>query len=524
MSAKRRTMVATALAVLIAVDARGYKWDQRDAMIALADGRGADAHARVDAYLAEHPNDPEALYTLVAVQVASGATEDALATVARAVDAGLPISRFVVGPREWFRPLMEHPEFRALAEPRASSLLHGPMLGSVTDGSARIWVRTAREQTVSVEWRPLTSDESSSQTASAATSADRDYTARVDVQGLAANTTYAYSVSVDGEFAGGPWTFRTFPPTGQPSLFTVVFGGGGGYTPENERVWNTIASHGPSAFLLLGDNVYIDVPRHPAVQRAFYYRRQARPEFRNFTARSAIYAIWDDHDFITNDKWGGPEINEPAWKVPVWNVFRENWVNPGYGFGGERPGCWFTFWIGDVRVIMLDGRYYRTDPNAADPTMLGPEQKAWLFETLTASDAAFTVLASPVPWARGTKPGSKDTWDGYPQERAEILGFLSDQKVPGVVLLSADRHRSDVWTIPRDGDYTLYEFESSKLTNLHTHRPMQGAAFSYNEKCSFGMLDFDTTLDDPTVTYRIVSIDNEPIHRLALRRSQLQRQ
>ncbi|MEO2003003.1 MAG: alkaline phosphatase D family protein, partial [Candidatus Poribacteria bacterium] len=167
--------------------------------------------------------------------------------------------------------------------------------------------------------------------------------------------------------------------------------------------------------------------------------------------------------------------------------------------------------------------------SAAGVELVSDEARSYLgretrkFDTLTMSDATFTVLASPVPWAAGTKPGSKDTWDGYPRERAEILTFLSDRNIPGVVLLSADRHRSDVWKIPRDGDYTLFEFESSKLTNLHTHKPMQGAAFSYNEKCSFGMLDFDTTLDDPTVTYRIVSIDSEPIHRLTLRRSQLQR-
>ncbi|MEO2005238.1 MAG: PhoD-like phosphatase N-terminal domain-containing protein, partial [Candidatus Poribacteria bacterium] len=297
MSAKRWMMVATALAVIVVGDASGYKWDQRDAMIALAEGRVEEARAQVDAYLSEHPEDAEALYTLAAAQVASDAIEDALGTVARALEAGLPLSRFVAGPREWFRRLTEHPEFRALMKGHATPLLHGPMLGSVTEDSARVWVRTAREATVSVEWWALAAVEASSESASASTRVDMDYTARVDIQGLAPNTAYMYSVSVDGAFAAGPWTFRTFPPTDRPARFSVGFGGGGGYTPENERVWNTIASHSPSAFLLLGDNVYIDVPRHPTVQRAFYYRRQARPEFRNFTARSAIYAIWDDHDF-----------------------------------------------------------------------------------------------------------------------------------------------------------------------------------------------------------------------------------
>mgnify|MGYP006996900879 CR=1 FL=1 len=62
MSAKRWTIVATALAVIVVGDASGYKWDQRDAMIALAEGRVEDARARVDAYLSEHPDDAEALY------------------------------------------------------------------------------------------------------------------------------------------------------------------------------------------------------------------------------------------------------------------------------------------------------------------------------------------------------------------------------------------------------------------------------------------------------------------------------
>jgi len=45
--------------------------------------------------------------------------------------------------------------------------------------------------------------------------------------------------------------------------------------------------------------------------------------------------------------------------------------------------------------------------------------------------------------------------------------------------------------------------------------------FSYNAKQSFGLLDFDTTKPDPEVTYRIVSIDDEEIHRVTLKKSQL---
>ena len=48
-----------------------------------------------------------------------------------------------------------------------------------------------------------------------------------------------------------------------------------------------------------------------------------------------------------------------------------------------------------------------------------------------------------------------------------------------------------------------------------------GAIFSYNEPQSFGLVTFDTTLDDPQVTYEIVNIDGEKPHSLTVKRSEL---
>ena len=72
-----------------------------------------------------------------------------------------------------------------------------------------------------------------------------------------------------------------------------------------------------------------------------------------------MYSIWDDHDFGTNDCIPGPEIEVPTWKRSVWEIYKQNWVNPSYGGGSEQPGCWYDFHIGDVHFLMLDGRYYR---------------------------------------------------------------------------------------------------------------------------------------------------------------------
>ena len=231
--------------------------------------------------------------------------------------------------------------------------------------------------------------------------------------------------------------------------------------------------------------------------------------------------MWDDHDFTTNDSWGGPEIREPAWKIPVWRIYRENWNNPSYAGGESQPGCWFSFSIADVDFFMLDGRYYRTDPKIEHPSMLGPIQKEWLFNELKSSQGTFKVLASPVPWAYGAKPGSLDPWQGYKEEREEIFSFLEDNRIEGVILISADRHRSDLWKIERPDGYDFYEFESSRLTNIHHHKVMPESLFGYNEKCSFGQLIFDTTKSDPQVTYEIININNELIYTFELRKSQL---
>src|SRR5690606_15995097 len=150
------------------------------------------------------------------------------------------------------------------------------------------------------------------------------------------------------------------------------------------------------------------------------------------------------------------------------------------------------------------------------PTMLGPVQMQWLKETLPRLTGTFKVLCSSVPFDYRTKGDSLDTWNGYKSERDEIFSFLDEHNIEGVVLVSADRHRSDAWKMERPGSYPLYEFNSSRLTNQHVHETMDEAIFSYNAKQSFGLVEFDTTAADPTVKYTVINIDGEPVHELTV--------
>lgn len=324
-----------------------------------------------------------------------------------------------------------------------------------------------------------------------------------------------------------PWD-RALPNTSlkkdaPTEKFTIAFGGGAGYVPENERVWNTIDAIDPRAVLLLGDNVYIDDPKTPEMQLFHYYRRQSQPEWMKLAKRVPIYGIWDDHDFTTNDGWGGPAIDEPKWKRKVWRIFKENYDNPYYGGGEKQPGCWFDFWIGKVHFVLIDGRYYRESPKGESPSMLGPAQLKWLKQTLK-KPATFTIFCTNVPLTPKVKPGSKDTWDGFDTERQKIFKFIAKQKISGVIILSADRHRSDAYKIDTgiEGMYPLYECQSSRLTNQHVHGIIKHSLFGYNEKQSFGRVDFDLKANDPTFKYTIINIDGKPMHSLTVKHSQLQ--
>ena len=493
-----------------------YKKQNRDVIAAISMGELDQSIKYFEEYLSLVPDDLESMYGLAMAWSGKGDYKKAMEYVEMAVSKGLPPGRFLAGPRDMFERLATYKPFLKYMEKVSSVLVHGPLLGSVTDRSASFWVRTSREAKIEIKIIGIGG------IFSTVTSSEKDYTAVIKATGLSPATTYQYTVIVDGIEYPGKKIVKTFPSKNAHTKFTIGFGGGAGYTPQYERMWDTLATHPLSAFLLLGDNVYIDHPENPIVQQYCYYRRQSREEFRRFTSEVPVFAIWDDHDFTVNDGEGGAAIDSPAWKRPVWELFKNQWPNPAFGGGDEHPGCWFDFSIGDVDFFMLDCRYYRENPKEVkQPSMLGDYQKAWLKEKLKNSKATFKIIASSVPWAYNTKPGSDDTWDGFPEEREELFSFLKNNRIEGVVLFSADRHRSDAWKIQREGDYDLYEFSSSKLTNMHTHEIMSTSLFGYNKTCSFGSIEFNTALDDPTISYAIYSIDNELIDKITVYKSQL---
>ena len=132
-----------------------------------------------------------------------------------------------------------------------------------------------------------------------------------------------------------------------------------------------------------------------------------------------------------------------------------------------------------VEMNVLDTRQYRSTqpcggggnrPSCAahvsdQQTILGQEQRRWLFEGLAASEACWNVLAQQVIVARlrrindeGVDTWSMDKWDGYPVERQALLDLMAEEGTRNPVVLTGDIHSNWVTDLQRD-----FERESSEI-------------------------------------------------------------
>ncbi|MEV4282984.1 alkaline phosphatase D family protein [Actinoplanes xinjiangensis] len=172
---------------------------------------------------------------------------------------------------------------------------------------------------------------------------------------------------------------------------------------------------------------------------------------------------WDDHEVQDNYAAGVPRFEVPPvdFLVHRANAYRAYWENqplrrPRQPAGPDMP-LHRRLRFGDLaHAYLLDTRQYRTDQACGDGildvcgerdepgrTLLGPGQRTWLLNGMATSGARWNLLAQQVMMAEcryGGEAGrlDMDKWDGYPADRAAILGTAA--RVPGTVVLTGDIH------------------------------------------------------------------------------------
>lgn len=400
-----------------------------------------------------------------------------------------------------YTQLLSNNEYIKLIEKQNKNILGGPILGNVSDKGISIWVRTAKPSKVQIEY---TNNNKSFLSKPINSLLEKDLTAVFEISELMPSTRYNYKIIINDSLvvSDSNYFFETIPE----KELRIAFGS----CPHrwglgNETLFNTIKSRKPTAMLLLGDIAVQDRNNHIGMHRADYLLRDFQTAWSNFACNVPIYASWDDHDYFGNDKAGIPEGYTHKDKENVWEVFKNSWVNPSYGFGQKDKGIFFKTSIGSCDIIMTDNRYFRTGQKGS---FLGKKQMIWLKEQIQNSEGSFLILSCGSMWSDFVSKG-KDSWGANdPEGREEILKLIEEKNIAGVLLISGDRHGARGFTIQRDSGFEFYEFEAASLgarIGPPKSKPeWKTQLYGIDDTFAFGEFTFDTTKGKEKVVFRLI--------------------
>jgi len=418
-----------------------------------------------------------------------------------------------------FADVAGNEEFQRVCAQYGVLHLGGPMLGCIGKNSARVWLRTTRPAKVEVRVIVEGVEKSFGPVES---TPESDLTSVVTVTGLKPGTSHPYRVFVDGKQVTIP-EHSAITTVSDDNKTRIAFGtcfhrwGLG-----NQKQADCIRSRAPAAMLIYGDIAVQDKLNHLGMHRADYQVRDFLPAWQSLCAAVPVCATWDDHDYFANDKSGIPLGYTDSDRAGVRKVFTQAWNNPSYGFNNQRGGVFLRTRIGPCDVIMLDNRYFRTGEKLG---FLGNEQTEWLKEQLLDCKGPFIILSCGTMWSDFVSEG-KDSWGkNDPAGREEIFRLIEENRIPGVLLISGDRHGACGFRIPRPSGYEFYEFEAACLGG-RTGPASRAASFptclySFSGQYAFGEFSFDATKEDPEVAFRLIGETGETLYALDLRRSQI---
>jgi alkaline phosphatase D len=308
---------------------------------------------------------------------------------------------------------------------------------------------------------------------------------------LKPNTKYRYVVHVGKSKQQA--VFTTPGPLLKKKGVRVVYGYG--YQPNQDKmkpgksIFMEMAPRKADLILFLGDFPYTARGSRKEIRSG---NRNIRDVvgFTQLTSSTPTYGIYDDHDFGPNDCDGTHNNADEALAA-----FKEYWPNPSYGLP-DNKGIYCSFVVGNVEFFLLDGRY---QARKSQKTMLGKVQFDWLCKGLQKSRSRYKVLVSGTQFGRVKADG----WAGkfYLRERNKLFSFIAENKITGVIGISGDVHRSDIYKLPIGENRFFYDFTPGALarTQRTPPKPLPDTMIhSYgkpNDNNMFGEIEFRPASD-----------------------------
>ncbi|MEH0469621.1 alkaline phosphatase D family protein [Streptomyces sp. B21-097] len=337
-----------------------------------------------------------------------------------------------------------------------------------------------------------------------------DHTVKADIRGLAPATDYWFRFSADG--VDSPVARTRTAPAADAAVTGLRFGvvSCANWEAGYFSSYRHLAARGDlDAWLHLGDYIYEygtgqygtrgtvvrqTAPTHEILTLADYRARHGKyktdPDLQALHTKAPVIAIWDDHEFA-NDTWSGGAENHTEGAEGAWSARQAAAKQAYFEWMPVRPAIAGTTYrrlrFGKLADLsLLDLRSFRSQQVAVgkgtvddpDRTITGRAQLDWLKAGLKASDTAWRLVGNSVmisPFVIGSlsadlfKPLAKllglpedglglntDQWDGYTDDRRELLAHLRANAIRNTVFLTGDIHMAWANDVPVDaGTYPL---------------------------------------------------------------------
>ncbi|NLE36532.1 MAG: alkaline phosphatase [Pirellulaceae bacterium] len=318
--------------------------------------------------------------------------------------------------------------------------------------------------------------------------AGKDYTHQIPLRDLTPGKQYA--LLVEGRPIGSETAtckvegaFRTppSPETAADVRFVVVTCQTYHNRDDREnghKIYSTMRALDPDFFVHTGDIEYYDLSRPyattVAAARFKWNRIYGMPFQRTFHEGVTSYFMKDDHDTLKNDCYPGQTYGDVTFQHGQ-ELFREQVPM------GEKTYRTIR-WGKDLQIWLVEGRDFRSpnnSPDGPDKTILGKEQKQWLFDTVSRSDATFRVLICPTPVVgpgtlriRGTRRARRQdnhSEMGFATEGNELREFIGRQK--NMYVFSGDRHWQSASIDAKTG---VWDFGCGPSSDSHVMKFVEG--------------------------------------------------
>ena len=302
---------------------------------------------------------------------------------------------------------------------------------------------------------------------------------RIHVKNLKPGVTYRLAIVNKWRKKAVDWRlFKTLEVNKKDAKFIVgsCMSDSHAFEHVRNKIWDRMLTHDADFIMLLGDQLYVDDFDFVARQKATEFDLWTRyidsfrkiPLFQN-RKLIPIFAVWDDHDFGTNNSDRTFKLKKTAKKVFQAFFGGEN-IKNHVQFSGSGVG--FSFSGFGQKFVLMDTRYYK-DPNGKNAYSLwGKKQHQWMLNQLKdstdplwlANGVQFFAQATVVTRKDGSKKQVNETFmDDNPGHFKQLMKDLKKSARP-VVFLSGDIHYSEIAEVePSLLGYKTYEITSSPI-------------------------------------------------------------